>query len=104
MLAQYLHHASVGSQIVVLWKDLSDEAALGDFKNILPAIGVVLVGAEYAKVSIREIQLHHVAQKLSLYSGRFDHRGAGSRDLHGVLAEVRHAQIFEQQSTIGVRI
>ena len=50
VLAQHLHHAAVGREVVVLGVDLGDVAAVGHLEDVLPAVGVVLVGAEDAEV------------------------------------------------------
>ena len=65
MLGQHLHHAAVGREVIVGRQNLRHVAAIRDVEHVLPAIGVVLVGAEQAKVARRQIGLHHVAQELA---------------------------------------
>ena len=50
VLAQHLHHAAVGGQMVVVRVDVRHPGAVGDLQHILPAVRVVLVRAEEAKV------------------------------------------------------
>jgi len=57
VLAQNLHHPAVGGEVVVVRVDLGGVAAAGHLQHILPAIGVVLVGAEEAKVPAIQVPL-----------------------------------------------
>src|SRR5881394_1108927 len=51
-----------------------------------------------------EIQLHHVAKKFSHRARRLGVGGAGLFHFDGVLAEVGHSQVAQQQAAVAVRI
>ena len=63
VLAQHLHHAAVGREMVVVGEGLGDPGAVRHLEHVLPAVGVVLVRAEQAEVARLEVELHHIAQK-----------------------------------------
>ena len=58
VLGEHLHHAAVGREMIVVRQALGVPRAVGDLEDVLPAVGVVLVGAEEAKVARLEIALH----------------------------------------------
>src|SRR6516225_8043776 len=103
MFAEHFHHSPIGREVIIFRENLGNVTSLGDFENILPAVGVVLIWTEHTEIAALQIQLHHVAQKLSLHSGRFGRNGTSTWDFDRVLAEVWHAQVLEEQSTVGVR-
>ena len=51
MLAQHLHHPSVGGEMVVIGEGLGDPGAVRHFEHVLPAVGIALVRAEQAEVA-----------------------------------------------------
>ena len=51
MLAQHLHHAAVGREMVVVVETFRHPGAVRHFQRVLPAVRVVFVGAEQAKIS-----------------------------------------------------
>ena len=50
VLAEHLHHPAVGREVVVPREGLGDPGAVGDLEHVLPAVRVVLVGAEQPEV------------------------------------------------------
>ena len=104
MLAEHFHHAAVGAELVVFRIDFGHVAARGHVQHILPAIRVVLVRAEQAEVLAVQVQLHDVAQEPAHFPRRFGGGCARARHLDGVVAEVRHLEIAQQQAAVGVRI
>ncbi len=85
-------------------KDLRDVAAVGDVEHVLPAVGVVLVGAEQAEVARVHVGLHDVAQERAHHARRFGNLGAWRLRLDCIVAEVRHAQLAQELAAVGVRI
>ena len=69
MLAEHLHHAAVRREVVIPRLGLRDPGAVGDLEHVLPAVGVVLVGAEQAEVPRLHVQLHDVAQEPAHLAG-----------------------------------
>ena len=51
-----------------------------------------------------QVELHHVAEEPAHDPGRFRRDGAGRLHLHGIVAEIRQAQVPEEQAAVGVRI
>ena len=104
VLAEHLHHPAVRREVVVFRVDVGHVAAVGHLKHVLPAVRVVLVGAEQAQVLAVQVLLHDVPEKPAHLAGRFgvDCPRAGHFD--GIVAEVRHLQVSEQQAAVGVRV
>ena len=90
--------------MIVLRIDLRHVAAVGHLQHVLPAVGIVLVGAEEAEVLGRHVELHDVAQELAHHPRRLDVLGTAFPDLDGIVPEVGQLQVPEQQSAIGMRI
>ena len=63
VLAQHLHDAAIGGQMIVVRVGIGHPGAVGHLQHILPAVRVVLIWAEEAKVLGCQVQLHHVAEE-----------------------------------------
>ncbi len=104
VLAQHLHHPPVGGEVIVPRERLGDPGAVGDLEHVLPAIRVALVRTEEPEVARRHVELHHVAEELAHDAGRFRRGGAGRLHLDRIVAEIRHAQVPEDQAAVRVRV
>ena len=104
MLAQDLHDASVGCEMIVIGKGLRLPGAVGDLEDVLPAVGVVLVGAEEPEVALWHVELHDIAQVAAHDPRRLGRDGAGGANLHRIVAKIGKPQVVQQQAAIGVRI
>ena len=104
VLAQHLHHPPVGREVVVVVEGLRHPGAVGHLENVLPAVGVVLVRAEQPEVPRFQIQLHHVPQEAAHHPRRLGDRPAGRGHLDRIVAEIRQAQVAQQDAAVGVRI
>ncbi len=104
MLAEHLHHPAIRSKVVIPGFDFRDPRAVGDLENVLPAVGVALVGAEQAEVLRLHVPLHHVAQEPAHLAGGFGDRRTRRRHLDRIVAEIRQAQVAQQQAAVGVRV
>ena len=104
VLAQHLHHAAVGREMIVVRKRLRHPGAVRHFERVLPAVRIVFVGAEQAEVFALHVQLHHVAQELAHRARGLGVGGAGLLHFDGVFAEVGHSQIAQEQAAVAVRI
>ncbi len=104
MFGEYLHHPSVGREVVVLRQHLGHPGAVGHLEQRAEAVGVGFVRAHHAEVSCLHVQLHYVAQVTAHDPGclRLFRAWAAYRD--GIVAEVRQPQILEQQPAVGMRI
>ena len=104
VLAQDLHQPAVRRDVVVLGADQGDEAAVRGGEDVLPAVGVVLVGAEDAEVPGLLVELHDVAQEAALDPRGLGVGRSGARDRDRVVAEVGQPQVPQQQPAVGVRV
>src|SRR5690349_1131160 len=104
MFTKHLHYTAIGREIVVVRENVRHVTSLGDFKYVLPTIGVVLVRAEHAEIATLEIQLHDVAQEFALHSRGFGRNGTVTWHVDRIFAEIRHTQVLEEQSAVGMRI
>ena len=104
VLAQHLHHPAVGTQVIVGRQDFCDPDALGHLEDGSRAVGGRLVRAEDAKF-VSRVPLDDVAQEVAharAWPRLYVAPGCGN--LHGVVAEVRQAQIAEQSAAVGVGV
>ena len=92
VLAQHLHDPAVGREMVVIREGLRDPGAVRDLEHILPAVGIVLVGAEQAEVARLEVELHHIAQEQAHDPGRLGGRSARRGNVDGIVAEIGKPQ------------
>ena len=76
----------------------------GHFVQRIQPVGSGFIGTEYPEVFRIQVQLHHVTQKSAEHPGGFRKLRTRLRNLHGVVAKIRHEQILEQQAAIGVRV
>ena len=90
--------------MVVIGERLGAPGAVRHLEHVLPAVGVVLVRAEQPEIARFHVQLHDVAQKNPHDPRRLGGRGAGRRNVDGVLPEIRHPQIVQQDAAVGMRI
>ncbi len=104
MLAQHLHDAAIGRQVIVDVERPADEAAVLDLEHVAESVGVRLVGAEQAEVRALGVARVDVAQHLAELARGLAPLGAGMRDLDRVVAEVGHVEIDEQLAAVGVRV
>jgi hypothetical protein len=101
VLAEHFHHPAVRREMVVAGHDLRGRTAVGHLEHGVPAVRVGLVGAEHAEVV--GVALHHVADELPCTRvASASPRPARHRD--GIVAEVRHPQVAQQQAAVGVRV
>ena len=77
MLAQHLHNAAFDAEINVNLFNVSHPFLTGDFVDGLQSVRRGLVRAKQPEIMFVEIELHHVAQKLSENPRRFRLDAAG---------------------------
>src|SRR6516165_12042656 len=104
MFGQHLQNATVRRKVIVLREDLRDITAIGDLQHVLPAVGIVLVRAEEAKILAFEIHFHYVAEELAHQARRLDRGRAWLYWVYGVGPKVGHFELAEQESAIRVRV
>ena len=105
VLAEHgVQHASGGREKFVVLYFARVPLTVGDFKNRAQEIRERLVGTEDAEITLILIQLGHVAQEVTQHQRVLGVHGAGRRHIYRVDVEVRHAQIAQQNSAVGVRI
>ena len=78
--------------------------AAGDLEDRAQQIRERLVGTEDPEIPLVLIEHGHVTQELAEHQRVLGGDGAGRWHVHGVHAEVRHAQVAEQDAAVGVRI
>ena len=104
VLAEHFHDAPGGRQKFVVGHGRGVPLAFGRFEEGFQAIGERLVGAKHAEVPLLAVQLRHVAQEapehMRVADAAHPRRGHGLR----VVAEIRHAQVAQQHSAVGVGI
>ena len=104
VLAEHLHHAAVGRDVIVVGKISAIEQRLVTSSTSCQRFELFSSGLNRRKFVV-EVQLHDVAQELA--HGRASPRrrlrpGCGNVD--GVVAEVGQSQVAQQQAAVGVRI
>ena len=104
VFAEHLHHPAVRRQVVVFRVDVGHVAAVGHLQHVLPTVRVVFVGAEQAQVPAVQVLLHDVPEKPAHLAGRFGVGCPWAGHFDGIVAEVRHLQVSEQQAAVGVRV
>src|ERR1700722_951959 len=86
--------------MIVFGENLRDITAICNFQHILPAVGIVFVRAEKAKVFAFQIQFHYVAEKLAHRARRLDRGSARLCWCHSVGPKVRHLEFAEKGSAV----
>ena len=102
MLAQHFQHAAIGRDVIVAGNDFGRRTAVRHLEGGSPAIRGRFVRAKDAEGA--RIPSDHVADQLALDAGGFGVHCAGLRHLHRVVAEIRQAQIAQEQAAVGVGI
>ena len=95
-----VHDAAVGVEKLVAVGRLGDPAAARDLEHRTQAVGGCLVGGEDAEVARVHVLAHDIAHECTEHGHILRLDGAGRR--HGLLirAEVRHAQLAQQQTAV----
>ena len=93
VLAEHLHHAAVLRQMFIHRQDRFHPLLVGRFVKRFQAVGSRLIRSKHAKVLGIGIQVHHVAQQAAQNTRGFRIFSAGLRNLHRILAKVRHQQV-----------
>ena len=104
VLAQDLHDPAVGGQAVVLGEGVRHPYAVGDLEDRAETVGRGLVRSEHAEVSALEVAPHDVPQEPPHDAGALAHGPAGPRHIQGIVAEVRHPEVLEQESAVGMGV
>ena len=105
VLAEHrVQHASGGREEFIIFYFPGVPLTVGDFKNRAQEIRERLIGTEDTEITLILIQLGHVTQELTQHERILAVNGAGRRHIHRVVAEVRHAQVAQQNAAVGVRI
>ena len=104
VLAQNLHHAAVRGKVIVRGENLRCGNSVRNFKDVLQAVGGRFIGADDAEIPAVGVQLHDVAQKVSHDARGLGINATGFGNLHGVVPEIGHHEVAQQEAAIGVRI
>src|ERR1035437_4848277 len=105
VLGEDLHDPTVDGEDVVIGvfgDHFGAPGLAGHLEDRLEAVRGRLVGSEHPEVV--DVPGHDVADERAGHEGRLARRAARLGNVHGVLAEVRHDQIAEEQPAIGVRV
>src|SRR5688500_11670193 len=92
VLGQDLHDATICSKMIVIVTDLSQPGTIGDFQNVLPPVGVVLIRGEEPEVPGTLIELNDVTEERTHDAGRLGDCVPWPVDLDFIVAEVGHSQ------------
>ena len=104
VLAEHLHDAAAGREEFIIRHRLGFPLPIGDLEDGFQPIGDRLVGTEDPEVPRILVQLDHVAKERAQHVHIAGLDGGGRGHVHGVVAEVRHAQFAQQLPAVGVGI
>ena len=105
VLAEHrVQHATGGREEFVILYFAGLPLTVGDFKDRAQEIRERLIGTEDAEITLILIQRGHVAEEVTQHEGILSFHGAGRRHTHRMGVEIRHAQVAEENSAVGVRI
>ena len=104
MLAEHLHDPPVDREAFVGLVYLRDRHSIGHLEHRPPAVGRRLVGPEDTEVAALAIELQEITDERALHLRCGAADGAAARNIHGVLAKVRQAEVLEQEAAVGVRV
>ena len=103
VLRQHLHHPAVGREMIVAGERLGVPGPVGDLEHGARA-GSTRSRPGPNTRNVCGLCADHVAQPGAEHPGGLGGDGAGVRHVDGVVAEVRQAQVAQQQSAVGVRV
>src|SRR5688572_2790167 len=69
VLAQHFHDAAVGGELVIEVETLRVPGPVSHIEHVLPAVRIIFVWTEQAKILTLEIELHYVTQVAALNPG-----------------------------------
>ena len=105
MLAEHrVQHASGGREELIVLDRSRVPLTVGDFEHGAQQIRDGLIGTEDAEVALILIQRFHVTQELAQHERVLAVNRTGRRDRDRVVVEIRHAQVAQQHTAVGVRI
>ena len=105
VLAEHrIEYASGGREEFIVVFFAGVPLAVGDFEDRAQKIRERFIGTEDAEIPLFLIQLGDIAQKPAQHQRILRIGGAGRRHIHGMGLKVRHAQIAQQHTAVGVRI
>src|SRR3954447_8885140 len=86
----------------VLWQDLGHPCPVGDLEQGVEPVGAGLIRTHHPEVAAGEIELHHVAQKLSHFTCRLSANRSWGRHPNRIVWEIRQLKILQQLAAIRV--
>jgi hypothetical protein len=104
VLAQHLHHAPVGREVVVVGDARFDPRPVLDLEHRAQPVGVGLVGTEQPEVRLVAVAHEHVAQQRPQLAGRLVQLAAGLLHLERVHEGVRQRQVDGEPAAVGMRV
>ena len=104
VLAEHLHHAALGRDVVVGGDGPAHEAAVRRLEDVTQAVGVGLVGAEEPEVGGLGVSLEDVPHHLAELPRRLVPLRRGLLHRERVVGEVRKIQVHEDSAAIGMRV
>ncbi len=104
VLAQHLHHTTGGREKFIAWNGLGVPLAIGRLKKRFEAVGKRLIGTEHPEIPLRSVEFFHIAQERPQHVRIADALNAWRGHLGGIVAEIGHPQIAQQNASVGVRI
>jgi hypothetical protein len=102
VLAEHLHDAAVGRQVVVAGHLLGVPGPVRRLEYGAQSVGGRFVGPQQPEVV--GIVAHDVAQEGAQHPGRLAEGGGGPGDFHRVITEVGQAQVAQELAAVRVRV
>src|SRR5437660_785025 len=104
MLGEHLHHAPIGSQMIVNRYDFFHPGTSLYIKEIPKTIRIGLVRAEETEITLPGIFRKHISHQLAELTSRFVLLGCSPGDPNRIVGKPRNIQVDQQCSSVRVRI
>ena len=104
MLAEHFHDAAGGGEEGVVDLGFRFPLAAGGFEDGAEAVGEGFVGAEEAEIFLIVVEFDDVAEEFSEDEGVGGLNGAGGRNGDGVILEIGHTEVAEEEAAVGVGV
>ena len=99
-----VHDSAVGGEMVVGVVGFAVPRSVGLLKDRGETVGGRFIRTEGAEAALLFVELVDIAHESAEHGHILRLDCAGVADVHAVFAEVRHAQILQQQAAVGVRV
>src|SRR5450432_4171047 len=104
VFAEDFHDATIRGKKLISSQCIAYPLTIGSFKYCIELVGKGFVGAEDPEVTLGLVEPDHIPEETADHQGIRRMRFSRVRNGHSIFAKVGHFQLFEQDTSVAMRV